>query len=87
MADMNWNRAMTDLVDAVLRLGSITEDSGSELATAVRRVAHGDLNGPTGLELVAMALAERGEPSVSNALTQIAVAISDLADAVRGLAP
>jgi hypothetical protein len=66
-----------------------TEDQielGTALVTAVRSISHGDVNGPTGLELVSMSLdggADGSNPNaVGPALNRIASAIENLADAV-----
>ena len=53
------------------------------LISAVRAIAHGPASGPTGLELVSMALAKGGEPSVSASISQLAAAVDRLADAVE----
>lgn len=56
-----------------------------DLATAVARIANGGVSGPTGLELVAMALNPSvGGPTVTDGLLAVASAVETLAEAVRG---
>ena len=55
----------------------------SQIAGAIRSVSHGDSSGPMGLEMLAMALAGKGrQDSVASALSEIASAIRELAQAV-----
>lgn len=53
------------------------------LTYAVQGIAGGHQSGPSGLELVAMALAPVGGPTVTDGLLAVAEAINDLAAAVR----
>lgn len=55
----------------------------ASIARALNRIPSGGLNGPDGLELVAMALAQGDEPSVSASIRLLADAVGDLAEAVR----
>ena len=59
----------------------MTDDPLTDLIAAVRAIAHGPTSGPTGLELVAMALAGRGG-SVAESLDRIANAIERLAEVI-----
>ena len=61
------------------------------LSEAVRAVAHGGTDQPTGLEALAMAIAGEGRrtpisEAVTNAGDEIASAVRELAEAVRALA-
>lgn len=63
----------------------MNEEQFDALIDAVRAIAHGSVSGPTGLELVAMALAPKRD-SVATNLGYIADSIRDLAMEVDGLA-
>lgn len=72
-----------------------TFDQFDQLTKAIRAIAHGDSDGPSGLEIVAMALQGGDDQSVAGALTasadriaeslnNVAIAINTLAQAVQG---
>ena len=67
---------MSDVSNAI-------EDGLGAVADSIQRVSHGGVMGPTGLELLAMSLAEKNEPTVSDQLGAIASAIHRLAQAVE----
>jgi hypothetical protein len=64
----------------------MNDDQFAALISAIRAIAHGPTTGATGLELVAIALAGKGDGSVSASLDAIAGAIEDLSHAVGQLA-
>jgi hypothetical protein len=64
----------------------MTDDQFAALISAIRAIAHGPTSGATGLELVAIALAGKGDGSVSASLDGIAGAIENLSHAVGQLA-
>jgi hypothetical protein len=62
----------------------MTEEQYDALIAAVRAIAHGPVSGPTGLELVAVAMSRTEDASVAASLDRVASAIERLADAVEG---
>lgn len=60
----------------------MTRNQNDALISAIRAIAHGPESGPSGLELVAVALAGK-DKDVATALTDIAHAINRLADSVQ----
>lgn len=59
---------------------ALTNDQVERLATAIRRIACGDLHGPTGLELLAIAIAGKGDGTLADA---VSAGFSDIAAAVE----
>jgi hypothetical protein len=65
----------------------MTDDQCERLILAITKIAHGDVNGPTGLEGLAMALSGQGlSGSIAGSLSEIACAISELAESVDRVA-
>lgn len=74
---------------------AISKDNFDELVTAIRLIAHGGQSGPTGLEMLSMAVdGAGGSPggngglagAIDRAGDQIAQSNSEVADANRGIA-
>lgn len=63
----------------------MTDEQVAGIVSAIQRIAHGTMDGPTGLELVAMALSGK-HGNVAESLDRIATAIENHAYAVGQLA-
>lgn len=60
----------------------------TELSRAVRAIAHGDVNGPTGLEMLAIAVGGEGAKTslaevVRDGLHEVAESLHAVAEAIR----
>lgn len=82
---MNHPPPPSDLLRTHTRETPMDDEQINALTAALRAIAHGTTDGPTGLELVAMALAERSEPSVAEALGRCADSLGAIAGAIEEL--
>ena len=65
-------------VDALFAIATAIES----LATAVTRVSHGDMAGPTGLEMLSMAMIGPGLPGHDSVAGAIRSGFGDVAEAI-----
>jgi hypothetical protein len=76
-------RAVDHLADAIAESAEKQDERTGQMTTAIRNIAHGGPSGPTGLEMLSMAINGDGQPGnnpVSNAITG---GLGEIAEAIR----